>query len=207
MNEKTKRCEMITWGQVYRLSRGVADAIRQAGFQPDIIVAIARGGFVPARLLCDMLGLYELVGFRIGHYEAGARKTRCAQLRSSLPLEVRGLQVLLVDDCSDTGETLALALEHLRSFAPQSLKVAVLHHKQASPVTPDFYGQKVVAWRWLIYPWAVAEDLGGFLAAMSPRPNSPEEAVRQLELHYGIKVSRQTAEYVLSVMPQWLARG
>ncbi len=203
MKEKRKRCELVSWGQVYSLSKRLADMIRDAGFQPDIIVAIARGGFVPARLLCDMLGLYDLVGFRIGHYEAGAHKIAKAKLCTLLPLEVRDLKVLLVDDCSDTGETLELALQHIRSFEPQSVKVAVLHHKQASPVIPDFYAQKIVAWRWLIYPWAVIEDLSGFLAAMRPCPASPEEAVRQLELQHGIRVSRQTVERVLTAMPQW----
>ena len=201
MNEK--RCELVTWNQVYRLSRRLADAIRDSGFRPDIVVAIARGGFVPARLLCDMLGLYDLVGFRIGHYEAGAHKNPQARLCSSLTQDVRDLNVLLVDDCSDTGDTLVLALEHLRSFVPRCIKVAVLHHKQVSPFVPDFYGQKIVAWRWLIYPWAVFEDLSGFLDAMHPCPGSPEEAIHQLERRHGIKVSRQTVEDVLSAMRHW----
>ena len=49
------RCELVTWGQVYRLSWRLADLIRKSGFAPDLIVAVARGGYVPARLLCDFL--------------------------------------------------------------------------------------------------------------------------------------------------------
>ncbi|MBS1213146.1 MAG: phosphoribosyl transferase domain protein, partial [Proteobacteria bacterium] len=95
-----------------------------------------------------------------------------------------------------------LAQEHIRSFAPADLKVAVLHHKQVSPVTPDFYAQKVVTWRWLIYPWAVVEDVSGFLSAMSPRPASPEEALSKLHRSHGITLSRESLESVLAAMAQ-----
>lgn len=195
-------CELVTWGEVCRLSRRLAEKIQDAGFRPDVVVAIARGGYVPARLLCDVLGLYALESIRIGHYEAGAHKIPQARLYSPLPVDVRGLKVLLVDDCSDTGNTLKLALEHLRSCMVQDIKVAVLHHKKVSPVMPDYYGQKVVTWRWLIYPWAVVEDLSGFLAAMSPCPDSLEEAVRQLDLRHGIKAPRRTVKNVLDAMRQ-----
>ena len=65
------------------------------------------------------------------------------------------MQVLLVDDVTDTGDTLRLAIEHMQSHNPAQLKVAVLQHKQVSPLEPDFYAQKIVAWRWVIYPWAL----------------------------------------------------
>lgn len=190
------RCELVTWGQVYRLSRRLAGMIRSAGFEPDVIVAVARGGYVPARLLCDFLDIYNLVSIRIAHYEAGAHITPKARLSSPLSVDVHGLKVLLVDDVSDTGDTLALAIEHIQSFAPAQMKVAVLQHKQVSPIMPDFYAQKILAWRWLIYPWAVIEDLGGFLTAMSPRPASAEEALARLKSEYRIQISPRTIEDV-----------
>lgn len=189
-------CELVTWEEVCRLSEAVAERIRDSGFRPDLVVAIARGGFVPARLLCDTLDLYELVSIRVGHYQGGAHKIPKARLCAPLPVEARGLAVLVVDDCSDTGDTLLLALEHLRGFGPREIRVAVLHHKRVSAFVPDYYGQKIETWRWLIYPWAVAEDLAGFIAAMEPRPGSPDEAIRQLELRHGIKPPRQMVERI-----------
>ena len=84
------RCELVTWGQVYRLAWRLADLIRQSGFAPDLIVAVARGGYVPARLLCDFLDIYDLVSIRIAHYEAGSYRNPTARLASPLPLDVRG---------------------------------------------------------------------------------------------------------------------
>ena len=192
------RCERVTWGQVYRLTWRLAELIRKSGCKPDLIVAVARGGYVPARLLCDFLDIYDLVSIRIAHYEAGSRRHPTARLASPLPLDVQGMQVLLVDDVTDTGDTLRLAVEHIQSHAPAQLKVAVLQHKQVSPFKPDFYAQKIVAWRWVIYPWAVMEDLSSFLAGMTPCPTAPDEAARQLEAKYGIRAPRRILEAVLA---------
>jgi hypoxanthine phosphoribosyltransferase len=38
---------------------------------------------------------------------------------------------------------------------------AVLQHKTCSAFTPDFYVQKIIKWRWIIYPWARYEDFAG----------------------------------------------
>lgn len=57
------RRELITWRQVYRLAWRLADRIRRSGFKPDPIVAMARGGYVPARLLCDFLDIHDLGAF------------------------------------------------------------------------------------------------------------------------------------------------
>lgn len=201
MTEQPMRCELVTWAQVYRLCRRLAGMIRNAGFQPDMIVAVARGGYVPARLLCDFLGIYDLVSIRVAHYEGGAHMNPQARLASPLSADLRGIKVLLVDDVNDTGETLSLAIDHIKSLAPAQLKVAVLHHKQVSPVLPDFYAQKILAWRWLIYPWAVFEDLGDLLDAMTPRPASPQEASARLEAEYGIRAPRQTIEEIWAERP------
>ncbi|MEW6036766.1 MAG: phosphoribosyltransferase [Pseudomonadota bacterium] len=202
MSDRFMLCELVTWSQVCRLSQRVAENIRASGYRPDAVVAIARGGYVPARLLCDALGLYDLQSIRIGHYEAGARKTEKARCYSPPPVNIRGLRVLLADDCSDTGDTLQLALEQLRCCKPQDVKVAVLHHKKVSPVVPDYYGRRIVCWRWLIYPWALTEDLSGFIAAMEPRPETAEETRRQLHLRHGIKAPQGALEYVLALMKQ-----
>ena len=195
-------CELVTWEQVSRLAMQVAEDIRDSGFRPDLVVAIARGGYVPGRLLCDALDLYDLESVRIAHYEGGAHMFPRARLCSPLPADARGRDVLLVDDCSDTGDTLLVALKHVREFEPRDVRVAVLHHKQVSSFVPRYYGERIETWHWLIYPWALVEDLSGFLADMSPRPETLEEAARQLEFRHGIRPSREILETVLAAMKE-----
>ena len=191
-------CELISWARVTRLASRLAERVSASMFRPDRVIAIARGGYVPARLLCDHLNLYELDSIRIAHYREGAARSPETRLVSPLTTELSGLDVLLVDDVADTGDTLEVAVKHLSSLGPKSLKVAVLQHKRQSPFLPDFSAEEVVTWRWLIYPWAVMEDLRGFMARMIPVPASAEELTARLDAEFGLKVSVRQARAVVA---------
>ena len=185
------RCELVSWKKVYALARRLAVMVKESGFVPDLIVAIARGGYVPARILCDYLDVTRLTSIQVRHYEAGAGRKKSASLAAPLAGDIHGLRVLLVDDVNDSGETLTLAVAHIRSLGPAGIRVAVLHQKQASPFSPDFYAGRIVKWRWLIYPWAVVEDIGGLIARMEQRPPSPDEAARVFVERFQCRVPKQ----------------
>jgi uncharacterized protein len=167
------RCELITWNRVYALSRLLSLKIRDARYTPDIIVAIGRGGYVPARILADYLDMMALTSMKIEHYARGADKQTEARVKYPLGENVTGMRVLVVDDVSDSGDTFQVALAHIRKrFQPAAIKTAVLHHKIVSTYKPDFFAQRVVKWRWIIYPWAVVEDLSGFISRMQIGPQT-----------------------------------
>jgi uncharacterized protein len=197
-----QQCEMIGWGEVLRLSRQVASHIHASGFVPELVIAIARGGYVPARLLCDYLDLFNLTSIRISHYTLATQRTAAARLEIPLAVDIRGKQVLLVDDVSDSGDTLQLAMQHLRSGNPAALKIAVLHHKIVSPLVPDFFGKKIRKWRWLIYPWASSEDISTFIQRMHPRPTTLAQIQAQLAREYRIKVTAAQITTALEVVQQ-----
>jgi uncharacterized protein len=46
-----------------------------AWFRPDIIVAIGRGGYLPARILSDYLGVFDLTGIKQQHGIEVSRRT------------------------------------------------------------------------------------------------------------------------------------
>jgi hypoxanthine phosphoribosyltransferase len=182
------------------LCRRLARRIRDAGVAPDLIVAIGRGGYVPGRILADLLGLMDLVGIRIEHYR-GARKGSQARIRQPLSVDVSARRVLLVDDVSDTGDTFDLALGHLAANGtPASVHTAAMHHKVVSRVEPDFFAHKIVKWRWIIYPWAVTEDLAAFAREMTPVPGSLPELRRRLWEIRGIRAPAATLEDVLELL-------
>jgi hypoxanthine phosphoribosyltransferase len=193
-------CELVSWGRIHRLGRLLALRTREAGFRPEIIVAIGRGGLIPGRILADYLDLMKLTSFKIEHY-MGAHKQPVAQVKYPLCADLTGARVLVVDDVSDTGDTFRVAIEHIYERSqPAEIKSAVLHHKTVSTFEPDFYAQKVVKWRWIIYPWAIMEDITGFLKRMEARPATLEGIAGQLELDYGIRVPRHTLEDALALI-------
>ncbi|MGD2074558.1 MAG: phosphoribosyltransferase [Gammaproteobacteria bacterium] len=195
-------CELVSWERFYELSLQLARTIHTAWFRPEIIVAIGRGGYFPARILSDYLDVFDLASVKIEHYH-GAERQKLARIRYPLTAEVEGRRVLLVDDVTDSGDTFEVASAHLRARGePAALKTAVLHHKNVSDFEPDYFAEEVVDWHWIVYPWALIEDLSGFLREMRSPPASAEAFDAFLREQHGIRVSREMLEEVLS-----LARG
>jgi len=196
--QEARRCELVSWNRFHALARRLAHLIRASGFRPDMIVAIGRGGYMPARILSDFLDVLDLTSFKIEHYHA-TRKDRRAVVRYPLNADLGGRRVLLVDDVSDSGDTFALALDHLAACGPPAeVRSAALHHKVVSPYVPDYYAQKVVKWRWIIYPWAVAEDISSIIHAMSPRAADVDEIERRLRANHGIRLPRALLQDILA---------
>lgn len=194
------RCELISWSAVEALCQQLGLMIKRSGYRPDMVVAIARGGYVPARLMCDYLDIVALTSIKIEHYRSGANRQERAVVRQPLSVDISKRKVLLVDDVNDSGDTLRVAVDHLQSFRPQGLKVAVLHHKVVSDMEVDYCVHKVVKWRWIIYPWAVKEDVSDFLRRLSPRPCTPAQAQAQLKQAFDMDISLKRLEHVYALM-------
>jgi hypothetical protein len=198
--QTSSRCELVSWGRFYGLCRRLAARVREAEYRPEAIVAIGRGGWMPGRVLSDLLGLMDLTEFKVEHYR-GARRQANARVRYPLAADLGGRRVLLVDDVSDTGDTYRVALEHLYArTAPAQVRTAALHHKVVSTFVPDFYAVRVVRWRWIIYPWAVVEDLVGLVGAMEPRPAGAEAIAERLWIDHGLRVGRPALEDALALL-------
>jgi hypothetical protein len=167
----------------------VARAVRESGFRPDTVVAVARGGFVPARFVCDFLGVSRLLSLQLRHYGSGGRIERHAEVSEPLAGSIAGCRVLLVDDVNDSGDTLKAARPYLDDLRPAELRMAVLHEKASTSCRADYRSGFIHEWRWMLYPWAVVEDAGQFLRDLRPAAVSIEEAGRRLlELH-GLELS------------------
>lgn len=192
-------CELITWERFHALARQLAFSIRLAPYHPDLIVAIGRGGYMPARIVSDYLDVFDLTDIKIEHYH-GAHRERLARIRYPLAAAVAGKRVLLIDDVSDTGDTFEVAIRHLRERAePAELKTAVLHHKLVSTYTPDYFAEVVREWRWITYPWAVMEDLRYLLGDMDPPPASLDEFARRLRECHDLEIPQQTLEDIFAM--------
>lgn len=195
------RCEILSWGSIVRDSRRLSWMIRDSGYAPEIIVAIGRGGYVPARILCDYLLIHDLTAVKIEHWGTGAVQREKAVVKFPLCAPVRNKKVLLVDDVTDTGDTLRVALRYLARFRPREIRTAVLIHKTCSVLTPDYFLRKIVKWRWVIFPWHLMEDLTGFVQNLKAEGISRENDLRRtLKQRYAVDVRIYTIREVLSII-------
>ena len=129
----------------------VGQAIRAARFRPDCIVAILKGGLMPARLLSDFFGSIEIYPLRVKAY-AGTRKLPRVRL-DPFRYPVGRKRVLLVDDIHDSGQTLQKVIRHLQRRRPRALRTATLFYKHNALHPPDFHARTVAHDVWVVFPW------------------------------------------------------
>ena len=155
------RCRRATWDDVDRWADRLAELVRSANHFPDTLVGLTRGGWVPSRMLSDRLGVKRLVSVRAQHWGVTATPDGVASLSEGLSGPIRGEKVLIVDDITDTGESLQLALEHVRAAGPTRAETATFLHIPHSKVVPTYYAEEIPrdAWVWVVFPWNYWEDL------------------------------------------------
>jgi len=179
-------CELVGWQEAADLSRILAYKIRDSGYCPDIVIAIGRGGYVPARVVCDYMLHENLTSIKIEHWGIAAEKKEKATVVFPLSIGISDLKVLIIDDVTDTGETLKAAVDYIDSLGPAEIRTGILHHKDCSFSEPDFYVKYVEKWRWIIYPWALHEELYGFSEkVLSGEYATPGEIRKKLLEEYG----------------------
>jgi hypoxanthine phosphoribosyltransferase len=146
----------LSWDNIQALTEALAKKIEASGFKPDVIVAVSRGGFDPARILCDQLSIRRLASVQLEAYDGMVKRPEPIVV---LPVnaDLRGKKVLLVDDVSDSGASLVKAREHLMEKSAAEVKVATLHIKPWSKYVPDYYSERVDSW--VVYPWELKECL------------------------------------------------
>jgi uncharacterized protein len=151
-------CITPSWDDMAKYAKKTAEKIILNNYRPDYIIAIARGGVVPARLLCDHLYIKSFLSIKVDHWGVTATADGKAKLSQGLDLSLEGKKVLLVDDITDTGQSIELARDHILKLKPKEVKTATLFHLNHSNYEPDFYSINR-DWAWVIFPWNYWEDL------------------------------------------------
>lgn len=124
---------------VARMSQDIARCYEN---QHLTIVGVLTGSLVLVADLIRLLDLPMRVGVIAASSYRGATTTRGdLSINDELMLDIRGRDVLLVDDIFDTGHTLTQVLDKMQEYEPHSLRSAVLLRKQGRQEVesmPDF---------------------------------------------------------------------
>jgi hypoxanthine phosphoribosyltransferase len=149
--------ETPTWNQIYDALLSVAGEIRRSGFKPDVIVGIAKGGWVPARVLADLLEVPRLATVRIEFYVGVGHTMGKPVLKERISENVAEKKVLVVDDVIDTGKSLALAKSHISEEGAWEVRTAAVYYKPWSESIPDYYDKETRCW--VVFPWETRETI------------------------------------------------
>jgi len=147
----------ISWEDFHGLCRGLAQAI--FAYQPDLILAIGRGGFYPGTLIAHMLQV-EIYPIRISRREKDIlRYDRPHWLLQPQPSVLEDRRVVIVDEICDTGQTLTMVAEKVLGMGAKEVKSAVLYSHTLKSSLPDYIG--LITDELILNPWDREILVGG----------------------------------------------
>ena len=153
----------ISWDEYHQLIERLALAVHRSGWAFDQILCLARGGMRPGDMLSRIfnkpLAIMATSSYRA---DAGTIQGRLDLAKYiTLPKGELAGRVLLVDDLSDSGVTLAAVVERLRGMpAIRELRSAVLWVKAVSTYTPDYFVESLPTSPWIHQPFEEYDDMG-----------------------------------------------
>ena len=145
--------EVLTWQMFGDATQELASRVVASGFLPEIVVAIPRGGMIPAGALTYALGVNLTDTINVEFY-TDVHETLSDPVLLSPMLDTEfivGRRVLVVDDVVDTGRTLALVMKLLRGFGAD-VRSAVIYEKPATVFTPEYVWGRTD--KWIVFPWS-----------------------------------------------------
>ncbi len=114
-------------------------------FQPESIVAVARGGLTLAHCMAEGLELRELQSLRTELYDKTTKREKFTICNSCSFDGVS--RVLVVDDIADSGETLQNVMQTLQELHPEVIfKSATLFYKKTSCYQPTYWVNEAKEW-------------------------------------------------------------
>lgn len=145
--------EILTYERFGSAVRELAIAVHDSGFQPDWIVAVARGGLLIGGALGYALGVKQIASLNIEFYTGvDERLPAPVELPPVLdPLVLATQRVLVADDVVDSGGTLEMVADKLGSVAGE-LRTCVLYQKPTSTVRCNYVWRTTD--RWIAFPWS-----------------------------------------------------
>lgn len=145
--------EVLTWPDYGVGIRELARQIAGDGFQPDIILGIARGGLIPTGSLGYALSIKNCYMMNVEYYtDIDERLDVPVILPPYLELvDLHDSNVLVVDDVADTGHTLAKVYDFV-THSVRETRAAVLYEKSASVIKCDYVWRRTD--RWINFPWS-----------------------------------------------------
>ena len=149
--------EAPTWNQIYAMLLRQAEKIHRSDFKPDIIVGVTRGGWIPARVLSDLLEISNLATVGVEFYLGVGETRNKPVLTQSVSASVTGKKALLVDDVTDSGKSLQLAKDHVLQQGTKEVRIATVYAKPFSVTKPDYYEKRTR--RWVVFPWDAKETV------------------------------------------------
>jgi len=160
--------EVMSWDDLGRGTRELAETIHADGYVPDMVLAIARGGLLVAASLGYALDVKNTFTMNVEFYTGVDERLEIPMILPPVPelVDLEDARVLIADDVADTGRTLLLVKEFCAGKVGE-VRCAVLYEKPQSEVRCEYVWRRTDLW--IDFPWSAQEAVG---ATAVPRPDA-----------------------------------
>ncbi|MDK1473139.1 phosphoribosyltransferase [Streptomyces sp. 549] len=161
--------EELTYERFGGAVRELAQTIADDGFEPDIILSVARGGVFVAGGLAYALGCKNLHLVNVEFYTGVGTTLDMPVMLAPVPnaIDFSDKRVLIADDVADTGKTLKLIHDFCEGYVAD-VRSAVIYEKTQSLVKCEYVWKRTD--EWINFPWSVLPPVHRSGAA--PRENN-----------------------------------
>src|SRR3982751_5446896 len=158
--------EVMSWDDLGKGARDLAQMVADEGWLPDMILGIARGvGYA--------LGVKNTFTMNVEFYTGVDERLEMPMILPPVPdlVDFADFKVLIADDVADTGATLELVKEFCEGKVAE-VRCAVLYEKPRSTVRCEYVWRRTD--RWITFPWSAEDPV---VQALPGRPLEPGRTV------------------------------
>ncbi|HWL44610.1 MAG TPA: phosphoribosyltransferase [Ilumatobacter sp.] len=145
--------EILTWEAFGQASRELAQMIADDGFEPDMVLSIARGGLLIGGAMGYALSVKNTYTMNVEFYTDIDERLDVPQILPPAPdfVDMSDARILIVDDVADTGHTLK-TVEQFCEGKVGEVRTAVIYEKPRSVVKCDYVWKRTDLW--INFPWS-----------------------------------------------------
>jgi len=200
------KCKIVSFQEVHDMVRHVAEDVKASGYSPTTVIGLARGGWIPARLICDFLGITDLLSLKVEHWLQTGKVKDEATIRYPLNIDLSEKTLLVVDDITDTGKSLITSTEYLKQFNPSKMRTVTMQYFPKSKFKPNYFSEEVKEWVWFIYPWNWIEDTSTLIVRLMNMKNGKNLSLlainNELKENFNIRWNKIMLLHILKVMAE-----
>jgi len=172
--ERKFKVEIPTIDEIYSYLAKLAIKIKSSKEKYDVIVGVARGGLIPARILGDFLLIKDIRILYARYYSKPYETVERPEIYSESIGDVSNKNILVVDDVADTGDTLIEIRKYLISKNAKKVDIAVIYIKPWNKAEVKYFSKETDAW--IVFPWEFLETAIDLLNS-----GNKDEFIRELE--------------------------
>lgn len=161
----------ISWKDYHKACIDLAKQVKK--LKIDKIIAISRGGLLPARILSDLLTI-PISHITIESYQS-LKKKKYLTITDVPSISFNGQTILIVDEIADTGRTFKRAISYFKNFRVKKIYTLAPYMKPHTKYVPDFWGKKIDAW--IIFPYELKETQQAFLKLFKTKDKARKKLI------------------------------